>query len=66
MSDDTNAGIEDPGGQGRPAPRMSARLVRIVSLVLAVVLVLAAGAAVWMALKARSADDQKRGPGALP
>jgi hypothetical protein len=59
LSDNTNAGIEDPGGQGRPAPRVSARLIRIVSLVLAVVLVLAAGAAVWMALKARSADDQK-------
>jgi Mce-associated membrane protein len=59
LSDNTDAGIEDPGGQGRPAPRMSARLVRIVSVVLAIVLVLAAGAAVWMALKARSADDQK-------
>jgi len=57
LSNPTDSGIEDPGAQGRPAPRVGARLVRIVSIVLAVVLVIAVGAAVWLGTKARH-DDQ--------
>jgi len=59
LSNTTDSGIEDPGGEGRPAPRLGARLVRLVSIVLAVVLVLAVAGAVWLALKARAADQEK-------
>ena len=37
-----------------------ARTVRIISVVLAVVLVLAAGAAVWLGLKAKDADERQQ------
>ena len=60
MSERTDAGIQDPGGPQRPALRVRARTVRIVSLVLAVVLVLAAGAAIWLGLKSRNADERQQ------
>ena len=47
MSEPTDAGIQDPGGPQRPARRIGARMVWITCIVLAVVLVLATGAAVW-------------------
>jgi Mce-associated membrane protein len=58
LSNPNDSGIEDPGAQGRPAPRVGARRLRIISAVLVVVLVLAAGAAVWFGIKARH-DDQR-------
>jgi Mce-associated membrane protein len=57
LSTDTNAGIEDPGGSGRPARRVGPRSLRILSTVLAVVLVLAVATAFWMGSKARSSDE---------
>jgi hypothetical protein len=58
LSNLTDSGIEDPGAQGRPAPHVGARLVRIVSIVLAVVLVIAVAGAAWFGIKARH-DDQE-------
>jgi len=60
LSEPTDAGIQDPGGSQRPALRVRARTVRIISAVLAVLLVLAAGAAVWFGLKAKSSDDRQQ------
>ena len=60
MSEPTDAGIQDPGGPQRPARRIGARAVWITCIVLAVVLVLATGAAVWFALKTKSADDAQK------
>ena len=57
MTESHTAGVPDPGDQERPALRVQARTLRIVSAVLAVVLVLAVAAAVWLGLKARS-DQQ--------
>ena len=66
MSDNTDSGIEDPGGQGRPAPSVGARLVRIVSIVLAVVLVLAAGGSRLDGAEDPLADDQDKRTGRAP
>ncbi len=60
MTEETNAGIEDPGGNERPRMPLSARTLRIVSTVLAVVLVLAVAASVVLALKARSNEDAQK------
>ena len=60
MSDETNAGIDDPGGEKRPGLPVSARTLRIVSTVLAVVLVLAVAGSVVLALKARSSSDTEK------
>jgi len=60
LSTDTHAGIHDPGAEKRPARRLGARTVRIVTIVLAVLLVLAVGAAVWMWTKSNAADDKSR------
>jgi hypothetical protein len=60
LSEPTDAGIQDPGGPQRPALRVRARTVRIISLVLAVFLVLAAGAAVWLGLKAHGSDERQQ------
>ena len=60
MSEDTNAGITDPGGHERPGPRVSSRTLGILSAVLAVVLVLALTGAVVLALRARSADEAQK------
>ena len=59
MSEPTDAGIQDPGGPQRPALPVRARTVWITCVVLAVVLVLAAGTAVWFGLKAKNADDRQ-------
>jgi Mce-associated membrane protein len=61
LSNDIDAGIEDPGAHGRPAPRVSERLARILTAALAVVLVVAIAFAVWFETKARKADQQQRG-----
>ena len=60
MSEATDTGVQDPGGTRRPAPRVRARTLWITSIVLAVVLVLAVGAAVWLALKSKDADDRQQ------
>jgi len=60
LSEPTDAGIQDPGGPQRPALRMGARTVRIISAVLAVLLVLAAGAALWFGLKAKDSDERQQ------
>jgi len=60
LSEPTDAGIQDPGGPQRPAPRISARTVRIISAVLTVLLVLAAGTALWLGLKANSSDERQQ------
>ena len=60
MSEPTDAGIQDPGGPQRPAPRIGARTVRIVSAALAVLLVLAAGTALWLGLKAKGSDERQQ------
>ena len=60
MSEPTDAGIQDPGGRQRPALRVRARTLWIIGIALCVVLVLAAGTAVWLGLKARDADDKQQ------
>ena len=60
MSEPTDAGIQDPGGPQRPALRMSARTVRIVSLALVVILILAAGTALWLGLKTQDSDESQQ------
>lgn len=54
MTEETSTGIEDPGGRERPALRIRARTLRIISAVLAVVFLAAVAAAVWFGLKSRS------------
>ncbi len=60
MSEDTTTGIQDPGAPERPGLRIRARGVRIVSAVLALVLVVAAAAAVFFALKAGDDEDAQK------
>ena len=60
MSEPTDAGIQDPGGPQRPALPVRARTVWIICIVLAVVLVLAVGAAVYFGLKSKRADDSQQ------
>jgi len=60
LSEPSNAGVQDPGGSQRPALRVRARTIRIISAVLAVLLVLAAGAALWLGLKANNADERQQ------
>jgi Mce-associated membrane protein len=60
LSEPTDAGIQDPGGPQRPALPVRARTVWIICVVLAVVLVLAVGAAVFFGLKSKSADDSQQ------
>jgi hypothetical protein len=59
LSNDTAAGIEDPGEHGRPAGRVPARLVRIVAAVLAVVLVAGIAVAIWFQTKISASDDEQ-------
>jgi Mce-associated membrane protein len=59
LSNENDAGVEDPGEHGRPASRASARLLRIVTLVLAVVLVAGIGVALWFAHQVRASDDEQ-------
>lgn len=60
MPEPTSAGVEDPGGQQRPALRVRARTVRMLSAVLAVVLVAATATAVWLWLKTEGEQDRER------
>jgi len=60
LSNEVDAGIQDPGEHGRPAPRVTERLLRVVSAVLAVVLVVAVVVAVWFELKVRDSDSEQR------
>ena len=60
MSNETHAGIEDPGEHGRPARRLSERLLRIVTAVLALVLVVAVAFALFFAAKVRHSDDEQQ------
>jgi len=52
-----DAGIQDPGADERPGPRLDARTLRIITLVLAVLLVAAVVVAVVFGIKARAADQ---------
>ena len=60
MSDPTSTGIQDPGGHERPALRVRAKTLRIVAALLAVVLVVAVAAAVWLGVKVSSDDGAQR------
>ena len=60
MSEPTDAGIQDPGGPQRAALPVRARTVRMISLVLVVILVLATGAALWLGLKTRTSDERQQ------
>jgi len=60
LSEPTDAGVHDPGGPQRPALRVRARTVQLISIGLAVILVLAVGAAVWLGLKSRSSDERQQ------
>ena len=60
MSEPTDAGVQDPGGPQRPALRVRARTVQLISIGLAVILVLAVAAAVWLGLKSRSSDERQQ------
>jgi Mce-associated membrane protein len=60
LSNHIDAGIEDPGEHGRPAPRVSERLLRILTAVLALVLVAGVAVAVWFEVKVRDADRDQR------
>jgi len=60
LSEPTDAGVQDPGGPQRPALRMRARTVQLLSIGLAVILVLAVAAAVWLGLKSRSSDERQQ------
>ena len=60
MTEETSPEIEDPGTQERPALRVRARTLQIVSAVLAVVLALAVAAIVWFASRTGSDSDARR------
>lgn len=60
MSTASQAGTDDPGGHGRPALRLGARGVRILSAVLVVLLVAAAVVAGVLASKAGAADQRRQ------
>ena len=60
MSEASQTGIEDPGGHGRPALRLGAGGVRLLSAVLVVLLVAAGVAAVVFAGKAHAANERQK------
>ncbi|MCW2761431.1 MAG: hypothetical protein JWR85_1632 [Marmoricola sp.] len=60
MTEVTSSGVQDPGERERPALRVRARTLRIVSAVLAVVLVAAVGVSVWFGLKIRDDRDAQQ------
>jgi Mce-associated membrane protein len=60
LSDPTSTGIQDPGGHERPASRVRKRTLRIVAAVLAVLLVLAVAAAVWLGVLVSHDDDAQK------
>ncbi len=57
MTEENSTGVADPGAQERPALRIRARTLRIISAVLAVVLVAAVAVAVWFGLKTRADNE---------
>jgi hypothetical protein len=59
LSTETIAGVQDPGGQQRAARGPGARTLRIVCAVLAVLLVAAVAAAVWLGLKTHAASQER-------
>jgi len=59
LTEETSTGVEDPGGQERPALRVRARTVRIISVVLAIVLVVAAATAVMLWRKAHATSERE-------
>ena len=60
MSNEIHAGIDDPGEHGRPAPRLTERLLRILTAVLAVVLVVGVVLAVVFTVKVHHSDDDQQ------
>lgn len=60
MSSASQAGIDSPGGHGRPALRLGAHGVRLVIGVLVLLLVAASVAAVVFAGKANAADERRK------
>jgi len=60
LSEPTDAGIEDPGGSQRAALPVRARTVRVLSFILAGVLLVAIGGALWLWLKTRTDADQQK------
>lgn len=60
MSEATHTGAGGSGAQGRRSSRISARAIRILGAVLAVVLLAAAGAAVWLGLQTRAEQKRER------
>lgn len=58
MTESSSAGVEDPGGHERPARRVGARTVRIISAVLVVVFLAASTAAVLLGLKTHGNQEQ--------
>ncbi len=60
MSDPTSTGADGPGATERPALLARARTVRLVSVLLAVVLVVSSAGAIWLAVKARADSERQR------
>lgn len=60
MTDANDAGVADPGGDDRRAPRLRARTVRLVTIVLAAVLLIAGAATVWLGLQARAEREERK------
>ena len=60
MTDVTEAGANHPGGQQRPARGPGARTVRLISIVLAILLIGALAVAIWLGLEARGRDQERK------
>lgn len=60
MTEETSPGIADPGTQERPGPGVRRRTLRIVSAALAVLLVVAVAAAVWLATRLSADQDAEK------
>jgi hypothetical protein len=60
LSEQTSAGIDDPGGHERAGGRVAARTVWILSAVLVVLLVVATAAVAWFAVKIRDDNGAER------
>jgi Mce-associated membrane protein len=60
LTEETSAGIEDPGASERAALPVRARTLAVLSAVLLVVLVVATTAAVWFALQVRDHRDAEK------
>jgi Mce-associated membrane protein len=60
LTEQNSAGADGPGGHGRPRMGLHARKLRVVTAVLALVLVVAVVASVVFAQKARSDDEAQK------